>query len=135
MRAVIDTNCLLASIYPSSTHYWLYVAFKAERFDWIVSSEILLEYEEKLQERYSVQTGRLVLNILSVSPNVIYSEPYFKWNLVESDADDNKFADLAIAANADYLVTNDKDFNSLKTLEFPKLSIVNIEEFRKIVLP
>ena len=47
----------------------------------------------------------------------------------------NKFADLAIAANADYLVTNDKDFNSLKTLEFPKLSIVNIEEFRKIVLP
>jgi putative PIN family toxin of toxin-antitoxin system len=135
MRVIIDTNCLLASIYPSSIHYWLYTAFKMEYFDWVISNEVLLEYEEKLEERYSAQTAHLVLNILSVAPNVIQSEPFFRWNLVENDADDNKFVDLAIASNADYLVTNDKDFNPIKKMDFPKLNIVSIGEFKKIVLP
>ncbi|MGK9126700.1 putative toxin-antitoxin system toxin component, PIN family [Olivibacter sp. SA151] len=134
MRAVIDTNCLLASIPPQSSHYWLYLAFREERFNWLVSNEILSEYEEKLAEIYSENTANIVLKILSVAPNVIFSEPYFKWNLVEKDPDDNKFADLAIAGNVDYLVTNDKHFNDLKKLEFPKLNIVRLEEFKTIVL-
>ena len=49
-------------------------------------------------------------------------------------ADDNKFADCAIAANADYLITNDKGFNILKQIEFPKISVVTIQEFEKIIL-
>jgi predicted nucleic acid-binding protein len=96
MIAVIDTNCLLASIPPQSTHYWLYLAFKEEKFDWLISNEILTEYEEKLIEKYSKSTANIVLNILSIAPNVIFKEPYFKWNLVEKDPDDNKFADLAM---------------------------------------
>jgi len=133
MIAVIDTNCLLASIPPRSSHYWLYEAFRAERFEWLVSNEILKEYEEKLTDRYSARTANLVLSILSVAPNVIYSEPFFKWQLVEKDKDDNKFADLAIAGNADHLVTNDKHFNDLKNIDFPKLSIVSLDEFKKVV--
>jgi len=134
MVVVIDTNCLLASIPPQSSHYWLYVAFKEQRFEWLISNEVMAEYEEKLAKRYSEKTANLVLSILSVAPNVIFDEPYFKWNLVESDPDDNKFADLTIAGNADYLVTNDKHFNPLKTIEFPKLNIVTIDEFKSIVL-
>lgn len=48
MRAVIDTNCLLASIPPKNSHYWLYEAFRDEYFEWLISNEILTEYEEKL---------------------------------------------------------------------------------------
>jgi len=133
MFAVIATNCLLASIPPQSSHYWLYLAFEQEKFYWLISNEILSEYEEKLIDNYSENTATIVLNVLSVAPNVIYKEPYFKWNLVDKDPDDNKFADLTIAANADYLVTNDKHFNDLKKLEFPKLNIVTLEEFREIL--
>ena len=134
MIAVIDTNCLLASIPPQSTHYWLYLAFKEQYFDWLISNEIMAEYEEKLSEKYSEKTANLVLSVLSVAPNVIFDEPYFKWNLIEKDPDNNKFADLTIAGNADYLVTNDKHFNPLKALDFPKLNIVTIDEFKKIIL-
>lgn len=134
MLAVIDTNCLLASIPSQSNHYWLYLAFNNQRkFDWLISNEILIEYEEKLIEKYSKKIANIVLDILSVAPNVIFREPYFRWNLVEKDPDDNKFADLAIAGNADYLVTNDKHFNNLKKLEFPKLNIVTLDEFKKII--
>ena len=133
MLAVVDTNCLLASNSPQSTHYWLYLAFKQGKFEWLISNEILTEYEEKLIERYSKSTANIVLNVLSIAPNVIFKEPYFKWNLVEKDPDDNKFADLAIAGNAQYLVTNDKDFNDLKKLEFPKLDIITLDKFKKII--
>jgi putative PIN family toxin of toxin-antitoxin system len=134
MIAVIDTNCLLASIPPQSSHYWLYLAFKEQRFEWLISNEIMAEYEEKLAGRYSEKTANLVLSVLSVAPNVIFGEPYFKWNLVDKDPDDNKFADLTIAGSADYLVTNDKHFNPLKTIDFPKINIVTMDEFKRIIL-
>lgn len=57
----------------------------------------------------------------------------FKWNLIYPDMDDNKFVDCAVASNADYLVTNDKDYNPLKRLPFPKLEILKIEEFITIL--
>jgi putative PIN family toxin of toxin-antitoxin system len=134
MLAVIDTNCLLASIPPQSSHYWLYQAFRQEQFQWLISNEILSEYEEKLAEFYSENTANIVLSILSVAPNVIYAEAYFKWNLVNKDPDDNKFVDLTIAGSADYLVTNDKHFAPLKKLEFPKLNIVTLDQFKRIIL-
>ncbi|MEO7215458.1 putative toxin-antitoxin system toxin component, PIN family [Mucilaginibacter sp.] len=134
MIVVIDTNCLLASIPPQSAHYWLYTAFKKGMFEWLISNEVMAEYDEQLTNRYSEATSNLVLSILSVASNVIFQEPYFKWNLVEMDADDNKFVDLTIAGNADYLVTNDKHFNPLKTIDFPKFNIVTLNEFKTIVL-
>ena len=59
MLAVIDTNCLLASIPPQSSHYWLYQAFRQEQFQWLISNEILSEYEEKLAEFYSENTANM----------------------------------------------------------------------------
>ena len=134
MRVVIDTNCLLVSIPPNSQYYWLYESFEKGSFDWLVSNETITEYEEKLSEFYSVKTANLVLAILMVAPNTIFTEPYFKWQLIQYDPDDNKFVDLSIAGNADYLVTNDRDFNTLKQLDFPKVEVVTLEEFKQIVL-
>ena len=133
MKVVVDTNCLLASIPPKSAHYWLYLAFEEEKFDWVVSNEILSEYEEKITDRYSEPTADLVLSILSVAPNTVFAEPFYKWQLIEKDPDDNKFADLAIAQSADFLVTNDRDFDVLKTLDFPIVSVASLDEFRKIL--
>ncbi len=133
MRVVIDTNCLLASIPPKSSYYWLYQAFENELFEWVVSNEVLTEYEEMLIEKYSELTAELVLSILASAPNVIFSEPFYKWQLIENDPDDNKFVDLTIATNADYLVTNDKHFNILKSLDFPPIRVVSLMEFKEII--
>lgn len=57
---------------------------------------------------------------------------YF-WNLISADPEDNKFADCALAGNADYLVTNDSHFNVLKQLPFPRINVINIDEFLEII--
>ncbi len=133
MRVVIDTNCLIASIPPKNPEYWLYLAFRNKAFDWYISNEIMLEYEEILADFYSHATADLVLNILLNASNVVRSEPFIRWNLITGDPEDNKFADLAISANVHYLVTQDHHFNILKETPFPSVNVVPIQKFQKIL--
>lgn len=133
MRVVIDTNVLRLTIKKTNFERFIYDAFKDEVFDWVVSTEILEEYEEKLIEFYSTQTADLVLGILENAPNVIFTEPYFRWNIITEDPDDNKFADLAISLNVDCLITNDKHFKIFKKLDFPKLNVLTPQQFEKFL--
>jgi putative PIN family toxin of toxin-antitoxin system len=133
MRAIIDTNCLIASIPPKNEEYWLYLAFRRKMFEWVISNEIMLEYEEQLSDFYSPHTADLVMNILLTASNVLRAEPFIRWRLIKKDPDDDKFADLAISANVNYLVTNDKHFNVLKYVPFPTVKVVSLAEF-KIIL-
>jgi len=58
---------------------------------------------------------------------------YYSWNAVKSDPDDNKFFDIAVAGNANYLVTNDAHFNILKQLPFPSVNIISADDFLDII--
>lgn len=133
MRIVIDTNVLLATIRKKNFERFVYEAFKEERFEWVVSTEILKEYEEKLIGFYSVETAELVLGILENAPNVIFKEPAFRWGLIVEDPDDNKFSDLALSINANFLVTRDKHFNIFKKINFPSLKVINPEDFFEVL--
>jgi uncharacterized protein len=133
IRAVIDTNVLRKTIKRTNPEFFIYQAFESELFEWIVSTEILNEYEEKLIEFYSVRTANLVLEILCNANNVIFAEPYYRWNIITEDPDDNKFSDLAIATGADCVVTYDKHFNIFKKTAFPKLKILKPSQFKVLL--
>lgn len=98
-------------------------------FSLCISTEILLEYEEKITEVFSRTLASLISGALLLKSNVLRTEVYFRWNLVSNDPDDNKFVDCAIASNADYIVTNDKDYNILKKIDFPSVKVIDIDEF------
>ena len=98
-----------------------------------MSTEILLGYEEILTGTYSVKTAQLVLHQLAVAPNVVFAEPAYRWQLIEKDHDDDKFSDLALSVNADYLVSEDSDFSVFESLPFPKLNVVGLETFLSIL--
>ena len=42
--------------------------------------------------------------------------------------DDNKFVDCAIAAGTKFIVTNDRHYNVLLSLGFPKVDIIRLDE-------
>lgn len=133
IQVVIDTNVLRKTIKRTNPEFFIFQAFESELFEWVVSTEILNEYEEKLIEFYSVRTANLVLEILCNANNVIFSEPYYRWNIITEDPDDNKFSDLAIATSADCLVTYDKHFNIFKKTDFPKLKILKPSQFKVLL--
>ncbi len=129
MRVVIDTNQLLTCFSARSKTHWLWQAFQKQQFELCVTTEILDEYAEVFERKYSFDTAELILDILIESPNVVFIKEYFFWELIKTDPDDNKFVDCALMANADYIITNDNHFNVLKTIPFPKIEVISLEEF------
>jgi uncharacterized protein len=128
MKVVLDTNVMLASFSRRSPYRLVMDKFRARAYK-CVTTEILLEYEEKLTEIFSPDAAEPFMEALPERSNVEWINIFYKWNLIYPDVDDNKFVDCAVAARADYLVTNDRDYLPLKKLEFPKLTILKIEEF------
>lgn len=58
---------------------------------------------------------------------------YYHWNSITQDIDDNNFFDIDFAGNANYLVTDDKHFNEVRKLSFPKVNIISSEDFLKVL--
>lgn len=52
----------------------------------------------------------------------------YRWNLITRDPDDNKFVDCAIAGNVRFVVSNDRHFDELKEIDFPKVDILSADE-------
>ena len=135
MKIVLDTNCLLIAVPKKSAYHIILTALQQERYTLCCSNEILMEYEELLTRFYEREIACNILNSILYSLNTQMVTPYFQWNLISTDPDDNKFVDCALNAGADYIVTNDKQFNELKLLNFPPIKIIDIESFKNTVLP
>ncbi len=131
LKILLDTNILLVSISSKSKYHWVFSKLLDNQYQLFVTNEILLEYEEIISSKYNVNVAKNVIRTLLNLDNVILVTPYFKWNLIKSDKDDNKFVDCYVASNSNYLVSHDKHFNCLKELNFPKINLINIDEFKR----
>jgi uncharacterized protein len=133
MRIVIDTNCLLVSIPKFSETRWLFDGLRSGIFEFGITTEILEEYEEVLGQFY---TPSLVFNMVKMLPNLknaLLVTPFYYWNLISVDKDDNKFVDCAIACQADYIITHDKHFDGLQRISFPKVTCLKINDFKNLL--
>ena len=94
-----------------------------------VSTEILEEYAEIITQKMSVEVASNVIHLLLESKFVELIDPYFRLQLIEADHDDNKFVDCAFAANATYIVSDDKHYDVLKEVDFPQILVLKLKEF------
>ncbi len=133
MRIVLDTNALLISIPKNSKYRIIFDYFLAHKFTLILSTEILMEYAEIIELKSNSIVSSNIVEMLTIARNVYKQDIFFKWQLIDTDKDDNKFVDCAVAGSADYIVTNDKHFSILKTIEFPPMSVITIDEFVEIL--
>ena len=96
-----------------------------------VNTDILEEYEEILAQKATPEIARNIVEAIANLTTTTMQNSYVHFELLPADADDNKFVDCAIAADAEYIVTNDKHFNPLKNIPWPKVEIIRLEEFIK----
>jgi len=98
-----------------------------------VNTEILNEYEEILSEKTTKEIAHNVVEAIARLSTTYFQDSYYHFGLITEDPDDNKFVDCAIAADAELIVTNDKHFDVLKTVAWPKLTIINLKEFADLM--
>ncbi|MBQ1752895.1 MAG: putative toxin-antitoxin system toxin component, PIN family [Paludibacteraceae bacterium] len=134
MRVVLDTNIICQIILPGLYNYDVWERFLDGDYTICYSNDILLEYEEILTKRYSYELAVSFIDLLKVSPNAQEVRVYFKLGLITADVDDNKFSDCAFAANATYIVSDDRHFNELDQIDFPKIEVLKLKDFKGLLL-
>lgn len=134
MLVVIDTNVLLVSISEKSKYYWLYQLIISNKIQIAFTNDILSEYEEQIGLHWHSDVASDVVRLLNELSTAYSTVIYYNLNLITADTDDNKFVDCAFAANADYIITNDSHFNVLKTIDFPSIPILRLEEFKDLLI-
>lgn len=128
-RIVLDTNSLIQSIPRRSKYRPIWSSFFDGTNELCVTTEILEEYEEILERLVNIQIAKYTIELIVNSSSTIFVTPYYNFNLIKGDSDDNKFVDCAIAANAKFIVTEDRHFDILKSYTFPRVEIVSLDNF------
>lgn len=129
MKVVIDTNVLLMSLPKQSFYRPIFDGLINGKYELLITEAIFLEYKEIIAEKTTKEIAENLSELLFQLKNVKLIQVYYNWALIEKDPDDNKFVDCAISGNAKFIATNDKHFNVLKNIEFPKVDIINANEF------
>lgn len=133
MKMVLDTNCFISCIGKKSPYRNVFDAYLKKKYTLCVSTEILLEYEEKFMEFWGGEVTENLMGRLLAGSNTSFHSIYFYFGLVGSDPDDNKFADVYLASNADYVVTNDGQLLNLNKLAFPPVVAITLQEFSEML--
>lgn len=129
MTVVIDCNVWIRCFSSRSPYHLIYASLVANKFNLAISSEIMLEYEEIVQQKYSVSAANALMAVLLELPNVKLFYPHYHWQLIEADREDNKYCDCAIASQSSYLVTDDKHFDVLREIPFPSITVISTDGF------
>ena len=120
-RLVIDTNCLLQCISRRSRYHDLWLSLLDGRNELCVTTEILAEYAEIIGRKSSPKFAELALDVITNNPYTLFITPYYHFNLIVADPDDDKFVDCAVASNAKFIVTEDSHYDVLRDLDFPRV--------------
>lgn len=132
MRVIVDTNVVVSAILRDRLpeKVLLFLIARPD-FEWVASGEILAEYREvlhrpkfalpesvlnKWEERFRSAIAEWPVNIPAVFPR---------------DLKDAKFLACALATEADFLITGDRDFSEARKLGSTK--IVSVSQFDKLL--
>lgn len=132
-KIVLDTNCLIMAISARNEYNIIWRKFLAGDYVLCITNEIIEEYVEVISRNISVRLSEAIAYTILNRKNVERYDPHFRFNLIPTDPDDNKFVDCAIASSAKYIVTEDHHFDILESIDFPRVDVIGIDEFLKSI--
>jgi uncharacterized protein len=132
MKVVIDTNVVVSAALKNKSPEAILRAVAAHpEWEWVVSEEILAEYRAVLaRPKFSLPPTLLrqwitFLETVTVLVEVPAGLEY------PPDPTDAKFLACALAAQADWLVTGDRDFTQARKLL--TTTILSVSQFKTLV--
>ena len=132
MKVVVDTNIYVSSFFGGNPKriidYW-----KNSEITICLSKSIVEEYINVLT-RMDLGDERGLIELLELFRkgfNCLFTTQPQSLRIVERDPDDNKFIECAVATNAKYIITGDKDLLEIKS--YFDLKIITPSFFLKLM--
>lgn len=131
MKAVLDTNVLIAAFLTEGICAKLLIRARRRDFDMILCDGILQEFKRVLRKKFAASPHEMseALIILSAAAQNILGQTDSIAPICR-DPDDNLILACARDAVADHIVTGDEDLLVLKSYE--GISILNPRDFEKL---
>lgn len=132
MKVVIDTNVLIsAALRDRTPEAVILFVLENDDFTWVISDEILTEYQNVLaRQRLGIpeaiqQHWLRLINALTTHIMVDQAITFPR------DPKDAKFLECALSANAEFLITGDRDFSEAQRLV--STTMLSVTQFRRLV--
>ncbi len=129
MRVVLDTNVFISSFLGTASPRKVIDLWKEGKITLCLSKEIVDEYVEVL-ERLGLSREKEVEEILQLFAHNFHSLFTAKTPnlvIVESDPDDNKFCECAVALKAQTIISGDKAV--LKVKNYTGIKVLSPKQF------
>jgi putative PIN family toxin of toxin-antitoxin system len=131
VKAVFDTNVLVAAFVSEGVCSKLLTRARKRQFHLFVSPFILQEFERVLIRKIAVPKSEVRdgVRLVSEAADVILHPPEFETPICR-DSNDDKVLACSLAAEADYLVTGDADLLDLRS--FQNTLIISPRDFESL---
>lgn len=133
IKTVIDTGITVSAAFRDQTpeEVILFIV-EQEDFEWVISPAILEEYTEVLARKKFNLPPEVLQKWSEIFEQCTTTiEPEIEIDFPR-DQKDAKFLECALAAEADYLITGDKDFEEAQKLA--KTTIISVSQFKELVM-
>lgn len=129
MKIVIDTNVVISAVFFGGTPQKILEAVKSGKILAYATPEILTEYKEIIQEMIDRKQGNFSADKFSLFTDKIHMIEDENVNIeaICRDPDDDKFIACAVAGDAQYIVSGDKDLLCIE--EHKNIKIINAGDF------
>ena len=128
MRIVLDTNVFVSGVFFRGPPYEILKAWQDDRFQLVISEEILQEYREvgeALAKRFSGVDLSPILELLIVKAELTESQSLLE--VVCDDPEDDKFLACALAGNSKLIISGDKHL--LKVSGYRGVKVIKPRKF------
>ena len=133
IKVIVDTGITVSAAFRDRTpeEVILFIV-EQEDFEWIVSSAILEEYTEVLARKKFNLPPEILQKWYEIFEQCTRTiEVDFEIDFPR-DQKDVKFLECALAAEAEYFITGDKDFEEAQKLV--RTTIISVSQFKKLVI-
>lgn len=132
MKIVLDTNVIVSGIFWTGVPFKILNYWIQDRFQLLITEDILKEYESTLLRISKEKNEQLVsswLILIAENSHIIRIKRKYK---LSKDPDDDKFIECAVAGNASFIVSGDAHLLDIGMIM--DIPIITPSEFiRKIV--
>jgi putative PIN family toxin of toxin-antitoxin system len=128
VRIVLDTNVFVSGVFFRGPPYEILKAWQDDRFQLVISQEILQEYREvgeALAKRFSGVDLSPILELLIVKAELTESPSLLE--AVCDDPEDDKFLACALAGNSKLIISGDKHL--LKISGYQGIKVIKPRKF------
>lgn len=110
MWIVLDTNVLISALaFPGSEPDQILHRIRRREMDLYISPFILSELDRVLRQKFRLNKGEAEVRVNTIRSLAYLVSPAERIHVVTAKDDDNRTLECAMAAQADFLVTGDKE--------------------------